>query len=264
MRVITSNVHADVDGWGRRTTAVSETLAHAPDILFMQELWRGDEDDVARVAQAVGGDHAYVPLAECWRVTGNSGGSGWEPLHGLLTGDRGLFFPQRRPLDASRARQRDASIGAQWGEWGVGLFARGGLDDVRRHDLIDRPRDKVNRRLITASTQIDGRDVILVALHGAHLSHGSLIQYREIRRIADEVAKGRPVIMAGDFNSWRPPLRTSLGSWRDAVRGKTWPAWMAHSQIDHILYRGPFRIETPLVQRTGSDHRALVCEMSFR
>jgi hypothetical protein len=78
------------------------------------------------------------------------------------------------------------------------------------------------------------------------------------------VARGRPVIMAGDFNSWRTPLRSSLGPWRDAVRGKTWPAWMAHSQIDHILYRGELAVSQSRVVRTGSDHRALLCEFNRR
>ena len=40
------------------------------------------------------------------------------------------------------------------------------------------------------------------------------------------------------MNLWGPPIHAFLGQWQRAVKGKTWPAWRPHSQLDHILVRG--------------------------
>ena len=45
MRVATFNIHAGVDGWGRRQDAVAVAVALEANLLFVQELWRGEFDD---------------------------------------------------------------------------------------------------------------------------------------------------------------------------------------------------------------------------
>ena len=44
------------------------------------------------------------------------------------------------------------------------------------------------------------------------------------------------------MNLWGPPVRAFLPGWHRAVKGRTWPAWHPHSQIDHILVRGEVRV----------------------
>ena len=45
MRVVTYNVHAGVDGWGRANDVIDHAVTLQPDLLFAQEVWRGDNED---------------------------------------------------------------------------------------------------------------------------------------------------------------------------------------------------------------------------
>jgi endonuclease/exonuclease/phosphatase (EEP) superfamily protein YafD len=101
-------------------------------------------------------------------------------------------------------------------------------------------------------------------VHGAHLTHGSFHQYRRINEIARGLDPELPMIIAGDFNCWRPLLRLLLPGWRTLVRERTWPARHPHSQIDHILGRGPWDPLGGDASDGGSDHRALVANLSLR
>jgi endonuclease/exonuclease/phosphatase (EEP) superfamily protein YafD len=107
----------------------------------------------------------------------------------------------------------------------------------------------------------DGEELTVVAVHGPHLSHGAHRTYRAIRRLCDELTG--EVIIAGDFNSWRPPLRVFLPGWRSLARRRTWPMRLPHSQIDHVLTRSA-RLRTLAARAvaTGSDHRALVVDLA--
>ena len=75
--------------------------------------------------------------------------------------------------------------------------------------------------------------------------------------------EGVPVVVGGDFNCWRPLLRTVLPGWRSGVVARTWPAWRAHSQIDHLLLRGSWTVSGPRAVRGPSDHKALVAELAL-
>lgn len=262
MFVVTANIHAGTDGYGRRTTVLKELLDLNADLLFVQELWRGErEDQFSELTSTLHYESTYVSLSDCVRVTTAPGGRGWQPVHGLLSGDRGLYFDGNRPLSPKRRAQRDALPDAEHGTWGVGLFSKLPVCDVRIEHLPQLRRDKTTRALIIASLELNGRQFYAVAIHGAHLSHGSLRQYRTVARRLATLSAEAPVVIAGDFNCWRPLLRTVLPGWKTAVRARTWPAWRPHSQIDHILLRGPWTVSQPRSIRNQSDHRALACEL---
>jgi endonuclease/exonuclease/phosphatase family metal-dependent hydrolase len=125
------------------------------------------------------------------------------------------------------------------------------------------PREKVTRCVIVAELMDGDKSFYCVAVHGAHISHGSYFQYRKISNIVANLNPVLPVVMAGDFNCWRPLLRFFLPGWRSMVRARTWPARMPHSQIDHILTRGPWRRGPGRSVNGGSDHRALVTEIDL-
>ena len=264
MLVATSNIHAGVDGYGRRTGALDATLDLGADLLFVQELFVGAEDQAAAIEAAGYQRVAYESLATCTRFTNASGGKGWEPPLGLLSGDQGLYFDANRSLSPRRVAERDARQGGQVGQWGVGLFTRHEILSVELLPVRQLRRDKTGRTVIVAHLRNEvGREYRAVAIHGAHLSHGSLPQYREIARELNTHDPLTPTILAGDFNCWRPLLRMVLPKWRSGVRARTWPAWMPHSQIDHILLRGPWRVSEARAVRTGSDHRALVAQLDL-
>lgn len=264
MRLFTANIHANVDGYGRRTTALETVTSCAADLLFVQELWRGDDDDVAAITNAGWTCVAYEPLGVAHRFTDGIGGRGWEPPHGLLSGDRGLYFTSHRPLSPRRRRERDARGGGEVGEWGIGLFTHHRVESVTIVPVRQLRRDKTGRSVIWANLIApNGQRYIAIALHGPHLSHGSLLHYWGLARYINLHADARPMVMAGDFNCWRPLLRLVFPRWRSAVRARTWPAWMPHSQIDHVLLRGDWQVSTTSTVDTGSDHLALAVELEL-
>ncbi len=133
--------------------------------------------------------------------------------------------------------------------------------DIQVESLGRLPREKVKRALIIATLRDGDRTFYALAVHGAHLSHGSYRQYRRVTEIVSALDPERPILIGGDFNSWRPLLRLLLPGWRSLVNARTWPARTPHSQIDHLLVRGPWESIGGFASDGGSDHRALVADV---
>jgi len=264
VRTVTFNIHAGVDGYGRATDALEGLMSLAPELLFVQELWRGDEVDQYSILETrLNLRGAYVPLGEGERVTAQPGGRGWQHPLALLHGEEGLFFEGYRELTPRQIARLEVANGREVGSWGVALLTSCEIVSLETRPLTQLRRDKVRRALIIARLRHDGHDFYAVALHGAHLSHGSLWQYREVARHLDVLSDELPTVVGGDFNCWRPLLRTVLRGWRSGVRARTWPAWRPHSQIDHFLLRGPWRVTNARSFNGSSDHRALVMDATL-
>jgi endonuclease/exonuclease/phosphatase family metal-dependent hydrolase len=57
------------------------------------------------------------------------------------------------------------------------------------------------------------------------------------------------------MNMWGPPLSAFFRGWRRVIRGRTWPAFRPHSQLDHLLVTPSVAvIDARIAGRTGSDH----------
>src|SRR5262245_28299633 len=103
-----------------------------------------------------------------------------------------------------------------------------------------------------------GGTVDLIGVHlTSRLPHGPPTQLRRLRAQLPEPT--RPAIVSGDCNFWGPGVVACLPGWRRAVRGRTWPASMPHSQIDHVLLRdgGGARlrvVDSRVLPDAGSDH----------
>lgn len=262
MRVATFNLHAGVDGWGRPTRVLDHVVSLNADLLILPELWRSDGEDFFETLKArLGMDGVFVPLATGQRVTSGTGGRTWQPLLAHLSGERGLFFDEHRTLSNAQRVRRATSLGVQDGEWGLGLLTRLEIVDIRVESLGRLPREKVKRALIIATLRDADRTFYALAVHGAHLSHGSYRQYRRVSDIVDTLDPALPILLGGDFNSWRPLLRLLLPGWRSLVNARTWPARTPHSQIDHLLVRGPWERLGGFASDGGSDHRALVADV---
>ncbi len=265
VRVATFNLHAGVDGWGRPTRVLDHVAQLDADILVLPELWRGDdgEDLFELLRHRLGMSGAFAPLATAQRVTSGQGGRSWQPWLAHFTGERGLYFDEHRTLTRFQEVHRGSLAGLQHGDWGLGLLTRFEIQTIDVVPLDRLPRERVRRALIVAKLHDGTRPFHVLAVHGAHLSHGSYRQYRAIAAIAAALDATLPVIMAGDFNSWRPLLRVLLPGWRSMVRARTWPARLPHSQIDHILARGPVVSRGGFASDGGSDHRALVADLTW-
>ncbi len=263
MRVVTFNLHAGVDGWGRPTGALETVVRMAPDVLICPETWRGPRGDLyGELRERLGLEGVFVALAEPERAHASRGGSSWQPWRAHLTGEHGLYFSEHRPLTASQTKRR-ARVDLEAGEWGLSLLTRFDIESIRVESLGRLPREKVRRALIVATLREKQRRFYVLAIHGAHISHGSFRQYARVREIVNTLEADVPIILGGDFNSWRPLLRVFLPGWRSLVRSRTWPARWPHSQIDHLLARGPWRVSGGGALNAGSDHRLLFADVEL-
>lgn len=264
MRVATFNLHAGVDGWGRPTRAFETAVGLHPDVLICPETWRGDDgpDLHSDLARELAMDGLFVPLARAERVTSGTGGRSWQPLLAHFTGEHGLYFREHRTLGPSQLARRVVHD-VEHGEWGLSVLTSLEIEEIHAEALERLSRERVNRALIVATLREDDRRFQLVAVHGAHLSHGSYRQYRRMREIIKTLDPNLPTILGGDFNSWRPLLRLVLPGWRTLVRARTWPARRPHSQIDHLLARGAWRRTGGGSIDGGSDHRALFADVTL-
>ncbi len=264
MRVATFNLHAGVDGWGRPTPALDTVVGLDADLVVLPETWRGEDEDMfdALVART-GARGVFAPLAHGLRAHGEGDGRGWQPAGAHFTGERVLLFDEHRGLSRPQSAHRARAGRLEPGDWGLALLTRLPLESAEIVTLGRMPREKVERALIVARLSLGGRPFHAVALHGAHLSHGSPVLYRRINALLGALDPGWPVLLAGDFNCWRPLLRALLPDWRTLARGRTWPAYRPHSQIDHVLGRGPWRSTHSWTVDGGSDHLALVCEVDL-
>ena len=264
VRVVTFNLHAGVDGWGRPTGVVDHAVSLQPDVLICPETWRGAHgpDLYNELASRLDMRGVFVPLADAERVSVGSGGRSWQPLLAHFTGERGLYFSEHRSLtNAQRLRRADERT--EHGQWGLSLLTRLPIEELRVESLGRLPRERVRRALIVAILRHGDRRFQVVAVHGAHLSHGSFLQYRRVRRLVADLDPSLPIILGGDFNSWRPLLRLFLPGWTSLVRARTWPARTPHSQIDHLFARGPWARLGGGASDGGSDHRALFADVEL-
>lgn len=115
---------------------------------------------------------------------------------------------------------------------------------------------------------VPGGPIDLVGIHlTSRLPYGPPIQLRRLR--AQLPPPRRPAIVTGDCNFWGPGVVTFLPGWQRAVRGRTWPARLPHSQIDHILLRDGASsrfevIDAEVLPECGSDHRPVRATLAVR
>lgn len=266
MRVVTFNMHAGVDGWGNPTPVVGALAQLMPDIAVVPEVFRADDGYSmdADLRERLGAQGTFVPLGHVRRITSGHRHPTWQPVLAHFTGDRGLFYESHRELTPWQERALTHATTVERGEWGLALYSRLPIISTTVHDLGQLARERVRRCLIVSKVRDGERDFYVVALHGSHLSHGSFHYYHRVAAILDDVAAKGSVVLAGDFNCWRPLLRVLLPRWRTLARHRTWPATLPHSQIDHILGRGPWVSERSGAVAAGSDHRALWADIRLR
>ena len=266
MRVATFNLHAGVDGWGRPTHAFDVVRDLDADVMILPETWRADDgpdfyEELRENLHVTGG---FAPLARGERVTTGVGGSSWQPRLAHFVGERGLYFYEHRSLTKEQLTTRAGVDYFEKGTWGLSLLTRFEVEDFQVISLGRLPRERVQRALVVARLNDSGRSFYVLAIHGAHISHGSHQQYRKVNEIASTLDPGVPLLIGGDFNCWRPLLRYFLPGWKTLARGRTWPSHFPHSQIDHILGRGPWVSTKSFTRDGGSDHLALIADIELR
>ncbi len=122
----------------------------------------------------------------------------------------------------------------------------------------------MQRALIVARLSDQGRSFYVLAIHGAHISHGSYLQYRRVNAIAATLDPALPILLGGDFNCWRPLLRVFLPGWRSFAKGRTWPSRVIRTRRSTTSSGAEGGSSTTSFTRDGgSDHLALVADVEL-
>jgi endonuclease/exonuclease/phosphatase family metal-dependent hydrolase len=265
------NVHAGVDGWGRPFDLVAACAQLNADVLVLQEAWTSDGEgpgsgQAEQIAAALGYDLVTCKLATGRRARPHAAATArWMPHLGYRAGMRSLYVSTVRPPHAAEAaavRYQQAETGA----WGIAVLTRGDLavEGTRELWMPALPRDRVVRAAIVVDVTCEGVPLSIVGTHMSHLQYGSHRNYADFRRMLRTEARPDAVLL-GDMNLWGPAVRAFLPGWHRAVKGRTWPAWRPHSQIDHILVRGDLRIISgEVLPSAGSDHRPVRAALALR
>ena len=250
------NMHAGIDGWGRPFDFIGVCRSMDVDVLVLEEAWTGQAEEIAG---ALGAHLFSATLAEGRRIRPQAEATAhWMPRGAFAGRQKSLFFDQLRPIPADDVRSasyREAEVGS----WGIALLvrARPGLEveAARTLHLPTLPRDRVHRVVIVVDVRVDGVPLSVVAVHMSHLEKGSPRHWLHLRGLLRREARPTAVLL-GDMNLWGPPVRAFLPGWHRAVKGRTWPTWRPHSQIDHILVRGALEVVSgEVLPDAGSDHR---------
>ncbi|MDA8357537.1 MAG: endonuclease/exonuclease/phosphatase family protein [Actinomycetota bacterium] len=264
------NLHAGIDGWGRPFDVVEHCRAIDADVLVLEECWTPAERPETGQASVVAAALGYTVVARTL-ATGRRAGphpradERWMRPLDWRGSAHAIYLDGDRPLARSAATS-ERFRSAEPGGWGIALLSR---LPVAAHHVIELgrlPWDRARRAALVARLEVGSARVTVVGTHMSHLSYGSPIHFRRLAAVLDadpEAARG-PAVLVGDMNLWGPPLLGLLSArraagrppWRRAVKGRTWPAWRPHSQVDHILVRGPLAAErAEVLPMAGSDHR---------
>jgi endonuclease/exonuclease/phosphatase family metal-dependent hydrolase len=271
LTVVNFNLHAGIDGWGRPFDVIAACATFDADVLVLQEAWANDTEGTGsgqaeQIATALGYEAVTCTLAKGRRTRPHPGATEhWMPRLGFRASVRSLYVSTDKPfhateLAATRYQQGDS------GSFGIAVLTRRGMTVDRTHTLRlpILERDRVHRAAIVVDLRVGGVPLSVVGTHMSHLQYGSPRNYADLRRLLRTEARPEAVLL-GDMNLWGPPVRAFLPDWRRAVRGRTWPAWRPHSQIDHILVRGNIEVaSSEVLPAAGSDHRPVRAELTLR
>jgi endonuclease/exonuclease/phosphatase family metal-dependent hydrolase len=271
LTVANLNLHAGIDGWGRPFDIVAACAGLEADVIALEESWTDDAEgpgtgQAEQIGAALGYRVATCTLAQCRRPSVHAEADDrWMPRLGFRPEWRSLYISGVRPPPAAEAASRRYQE-ATPGIWGIALLTRLDLavEDTRTVHLPALRRERVHRAAIVVDLTVEGVPLSVVGTHMSHIQYGSHRHYAALKRLLRTEARPDAVLM-GDMNLWGPPVRAFLPEWRRAVRGRTWPSWNPHSQIDHILVRGGLGVRSGIVlPHVGSDHRPVRAELTLR
>jgi endonuclease/exonuclease/phosphatase family metal-dependent hydrolase len=279
LTVANFNMHAGVDGWGRPFDFLSACRQIDADVLVLEETWTGDADrgggaggvggvggggQSEQIAHALGYAVVECILAEGRRSRPDPRATArWLPRLAFARKGHALFFDLHRPLPTA-IKNSARYVEGEEGHWGIAVLVRNGItiEDSRILHLPTLSRDKVRRAAIVVDISVDGVALSVVGTHMSHIVYGSHRHYWALQALLRTEARPNAVLL-GDMNLWGPPVRAYMRGWHRAVRGRTWPSWNPHSQIDHILVRGAIGASGEVLADAGSDHLPVRATLTF-
>ncbi len=268
LSVANFNMHCGMDGWGHPFDHVAAIAALDADVVMVEESWTADgapQGQAEAAAAALGYRALTHTIGRGRRITP-------QERRGETWGGRPVWSVRNRTLYLEGVRQFSPKVrslprycDAEPGTFDIAVLVRSGIA-VEATQLVPMRvlrADLVERAALVVDLTVEGRQISVVGTHMSHLLAGSHRNWTDLRTALRTAA--RPdAVLAGDMNTWGPLVRLFMPGWRRAVRGRTWPAWRPHSQIDHILVRGSLRaISGAVLPDAGSDHRPVRAEIDL-
>jgi endonuclease/exonuclease/phosphatase family metal-dependent hydrolase len=254
LTVATFNIHCGVDGWGRPFDVVAECTALDADVLVMQESWTPADGGMSTAATV--GHHLGYQVHEEQMATGRifpphpSANHRWGPRPRSASVVFRLDHPRRPPSRNFDRLHPQFSLGT----FGLAVLTR---VPVSHREIIPLGQLKTDasRRLAIASTvPVGDGSMTVIGTHMSHLLQRSPVQYQRLRNALPD-PDSFAAVLTGDMNMWGPPLGAFFRGWRRVVRGRTWPAFRPHSQLDHVLVTPSVSvIDVRIAEQTRSDH----------
>ena len=231
------NLHGGLDSHGRPYDVAAACFGLKADVIALQEAWRpdGQPDVVTEVADALGATVRHRGLAT------------WASRAGLgLGGDRAP------------------------GSWGLAVLSTLPVTGYAEIEVGRAPWDRISRAAQVITVTLPGGAPLRIV--NAHLTHRytspvqlALLAYRLAGRpgpARTEPPTAEPTIIAGDLNMPRVGTLAAPG-YRDAVRGRTFPALRPLIQLDHLLIRGRISAQDgEVLGPVGSDHLPVRAQFS--
>jgi endonuclease/exonuclease/phosphatase family metal-dependent hydrolase len=156
------------------------------------------------------------------------------------------------------------------GHHGNALLSRFPIVTRENRDFSDHALEK--RGVLHCQVEIAGRTVHCFVVHFGLFARSRVRQTDALVDWIDhEVPRGRPLLIAGDFNDWQHRLTRQLHdhlSVNEVLNGaRTFPALVPWLKMDRIYVRG-FNIQSAKVLRGPewarlSDHSPLVADLEF-
>ncbi len=206
---------------------------------------------MARIVRGFDADVVVVP--ESWR-----GDDGVGIVDAL--GDDGYEIVTEKfmALRDRRRKRRDGSSVPRDGTWELAVCSRLPVLDRRRIPIGAIPTDGPGlRHAIGLTVSVAGTPVDVIGVHVSSKLWRFAPQ-RHLLTLRRGFAERGPQVLAGDLNFWGPPTAALMPGWDRPVRGRTFPAWRPHSQIDHVFVRGGIEsLGGEVLGATPSDHRPI-------
>lgn len=215
----------------------------------------GQRYDLVETIRSFDADIVVVP--ESWRPLDGEGVL--EPLRADGYAIETLtMMRMHRPRTPRRSHPGD-------GYWELAVCSRFPLGTCRELPIGTVRRDPAGlRRALACTVDIRGTALDLVAVHTSSklLYAGPITHLRGLARELPDFAG--PAVIAGDCNFWGPGVVAVLRGWRRAVRGRTWPANLPHSQIDHVLVNDRVEVRGgEVLPQCHSDHRPVRADLAL-
>jgi endonuclease/exonuclease/phosphatase family metal-dependent hydrolase len=233
----TFNLHAGIDGWGRDFGLIKTMQSIDSDLSVFQEvlITKDNYRDLTAFAAKEKKEMLVVPLADAiinpltslskdmggaksWGPGGRPGRPGNirslylvksnahpEPLSDFYTSDH---YDKSRIKDLFVMPAKKDLTPTNVGIWCLVLASRLPLKNYALYRLADLRSDKAQRCALSVTLNTGSGDLEITAAHLGHLTHGSLLQMRQLAGICGQ--GGLPSAILGDFNCWGPPLVTAL------------------------------------------------------